>query len=68
VRFSSTPSPRLQPSQCTVLHLGASSFVAYAAPADELVIVERFVNLVDLFWSEDLVVIFLLEDIFVMVA
>jgi hypothetical protein len=51
------PVPRLQPLLSAVLHLGASSYVASAAPADELAAVDRIDILVVLCWSEDLVVI-----------
>jgi hypothetical protein len=52
-----------------VLHLGASSYVASAAPAYELAAVDRIDILVVLCWSEDLVVISVyFEDLIVMAA
>jgi hypothetical protein len=52
-----------------VLHLGASSYVGSAAPADELAAVDGIDILVLLRWSEDLVVISIyFEDLIVMAA
>lgn len=69
VQISSAPSPLLQPSQRAVLHQGASSYGASAAPADELTAVERIDNLVDLIRFKHLVVMSVyFEDLFVMAA